>query len=46
MLLVRTSRNWIEYLTWATLLLLVLTREAGALSVDHLIARMLPDART
>jgi putative oxidoreductase len=33
--------NWIEHLTWATLLLLVLTRGAGALSVDHLIARAL-----
>jgi putative oxidoreductase len=31
--------NWIEHLTWATLLLLVLTRGAGLLSVDHLIAR-------
>jgi putative oxidoreductase len=30
--------NWIEHLTWATLLLLVLTRGAGWLSVDHLIA--------
>jgi putative oxidoreductase len=33
--------NWIEHLTWATLLLLVLTRGAGMLSVDHLIARVL-----
>jgi putative oxidoreductase len=33
--------NWAEHLTWAALLLFVLTRGAGALSLDHLIARRL-----
>jgi putative oxidoreductase len=31
--------NWIEHLTWAPLLLLILTRGAGFLSLDHLIGR-------
>jgi putative oxidoreductase len=31
--------NWIEHLTWATLLMLILTRGAGFPSLDHLIAR-------
>jgi putative oxidoreductase len=31
--------NWAEHLTWATLLLFILTRGAGALSLDELIAR-------
>lgn len=31
--------NYAEHLTWAALLLLILTRGAGALSVDHLIRR-------
>ena len=35
----RLRTSGIEHLTWATLLLLVLTRGAGAISVDHLIAR-------
>jgi putative oxidoreductase len=30
--------NWAEHLSWATLLLLVLTRGAGAMSLDHLVA--------
>lgn len=30
---------WIEYLVWASILLFLLTRGAGALSLDHLIAR-------
>jgi len=33
--------NYAEHLTWATLLLLVLTRGAGALSLDHLIRRVM-----
>jgi putative oxidoreductase len=33
--------NWAEHLTWTALLLFVLTRGAGALSLDHLIARRL-----
>jgi putative oxidoreductase len=37
--------NWVEHMTWATLLLLVLTRGAGWLSVDHLIARALSGSR-
>jgi len=32
--------NYAEHLTWATLLLLILTRGAGVLSIDHLIRRM------
>jgi putative oxidoreductase len=32
--------NYAEHLTWAALLLLVLTRGAGALSLDRLIRRM------
>lgn len=31
--------HWAEHLMWASLLLLILTRGAGALSVDHLVAR-------
>jgi len=31
--------NWAEHLTWATLLGFILTRGAGAISVDHLMAR-------
>jgi len=30
---------WVEHLTWASLLLLILLRGAGLLSVDHLLAR-------
>jgi len=30
---------WIEHLLWTSILLLLLTRGGGALSVDHLIAR-------
>ena len=32
---------WIEHLLWTSILLLLLTRGGGALSVDHLIARCL-----
>ena len=31
--------DWIEHLTWASMLLLILSRGPGALSVDHWIAR-------
>jgi putative oxidoreductase len=37
--------NYAEHLTWAALLLLVLTRGAGALSIDHLIRRAVLGAR-
>lgn len=39
--------NWSEHLLWAALLLHVLTRGAGVLSLDHLIGRWLfgPTAR-
>jgi putative oxidoreductase len=30
---------WIEHLVWTSILLVLLTRGGGALSVDHLIAR-------
>lgn len=30
--------NWAEHLTWATLLLFVLSRGAGAISIDHFLA--------
>lgn len=30
---------WIEHLVWASILLFLLTRGGGALSIDHLIAR-------
>lgn len=33
--------NYAEHLTWAALLLLILTRGAGSLSLDHLIRRVL-----
>jgi putative oxidoreductase len=33
--------NWIEHLTWASMLLLILTRGAGAISIDHWLARWL-----
>lgn len=33
--------NWVEHLTWATLLLLILIRGAGTLSVDHIVSRAL-----
>jgi putative oxidoreductase len=33
---------WRIHLMWATILLFILTRGPGALSVDHLIARALP----
>jgi putative oxidoreductase len=35
--------DWIEHLTWASLLLFILTRGPGALSLDHLIASRLLD---
>src|SRR5262249_26028194 len=31
--------QWIEHLMWASILLLILTRGPGALSIDHLLAR-------
>jgi putative oxidoreductase len=31
--------QWIEHLMWASILVLILTRGPGALSVDHLLAR-------
>ena len=33
--------DWIEHLTWASMLLLILTRGPGALSIDHWLARRL-----
>ena len=33
--------NWSEHLLWASILAYVLTRGAGVLSVDHLVARKL-----
>lgn len=35
--------NWAEHLMWASLLLFIVTRGAGALSLDHLIRRVLLD---
>ena len=32
--------NWLEHLTWATMLLFILTRGPGPLSLDHFIAQM------
>ena len=37
--------NWAEHLMWASLLLFIVTRGAGALSVDHLIRRAVLDGR-
>lgn len=34
-------QSWAEHLTWATLLLLILTRGAGAISLDRFIAPFL-----
>jgi len=31
--------QWIEHLMWASILVFILTRGPGALSLDHLIAR-------
>ncbi|MCA1370470.1 DoxX family membrane protein [Bradyrhizobium sp. BRP14] len=31
--------HWVEHLMWTTLLLLILSRGAGVISVDHLVAR-------
>lgn len=36
--------NWLEHLLWASILLYVLCRGAGAFSADHLVARFLLDA--
>jgi putative oxidoreductase len=33
--------DWIEHLTWASMLLLILTRGPGAISIDHWLARWL-----
>jgi putative oxidoreductase len=38
--------NWAEHLMWASLLLFIVTRGAGAFSLDHLIRRVLLGART
>ncbi|TPN85699.1 DoxX family protein [Mesorhizobium sp. CU2] len=37
--------NWAEHLLWASSLLLVLTRGAGAISADHLFERILRTER-
>jgi putative oxidoreductase len=37
--------DWIEHLTWAAMLLLIMTRGAGVLSIDHLVARKLSTER-
>lgn len=34
-------QNWIEHLTWASMLLFLITRGPGMLSVDHVIRRRL-----
>jgi putative oxidoreductase len=34
-------QSWPEHLTWAALLLLILTRGPGPISLDHLIGRHL-----
>ena len=34
-------QNWAEHLTWAALLAFIITRGAGAISIDHLLARRL-----
>ena len=34
--------DWIEHLTWASMLLFILTRGPGKLSLDHLIRTQLP----
>jgi putative oxidoreductase len=33
--------DWIEHLTWASMLLLILTRGPGVISIDHWLARRL-----
>jgi len=38
--------NWAEHLMWASLLLFIVTRGPGLLSVDHLVRRTLLDRRT
>ncbi|QFI69302.1 DoxX family protein [Sinorhizobium alkalisoli] len=37
--------HWAEHLMWASLLLLILSRGAGFLSVDHLVARRIRAGR-
>jgi putative oxidoreductase len=37
--------NWAEHLLWASLLLLVLTRGAGAFSLDYVAARAFSASR-
>jgi putative oxidoreductase len=32
--------NWLEHLTWTTMLLFILTRGPGPLSLDHFVAQM------
>jgi putative oxidoreductase len=39
--------DWIEHLTWAAMLLFILTRGPGPISVDYWLARaLLPEALT
>ena len=37
--------NWAEHLMWASLLLFLITRGAGTLSLDHLLRRTLLDGK-
>lgn len=37
--------NWPEHLMWASLLLVILTRGAGKLSIDHLLGKLFGAAR-
>jgi putative oxidoreductase len=37
--------NWVEHLTWATLLLYILTRGPGSISLDHVIERTVASGR-
>jgi putative oxidoreductase len=38
-------QDWIEHLTWASLLLFILTRGPGAISLDHWLAPLVLDKR-
>jgi putative oxidoreductase len=37
--------NWVEHLTWAAMLVFLLTRGPGPISLDHLLTRRLFKAR-
>ena len=37
--------NWVEHLTWAAMLVFLLTRGSGAISLDHILARGILKAR-